>query len=147
MAYELDNKMVIGVSSRALFDLDMENAIFEKHGVDAYCRYQVEHENEILGKGPGFGLIAALLKINELPGHEDKVEVIIMSHNSPDTSLRVFNSIKYYGLNISRAVLASGASLAPYLNAFKRKPNCSCAFSTSETTSPIPRIRSAIRDG
>lgn len=119
MAYELDNKMVIGVSSRALFDLDMENAIFEKHGVDAYCRYQIEHENEILRKGPGFGLIEALLKINELPGHEDKVEVIIMSHNSPDTSLRVFNSIKYYGLNISRAVLASGASLAPYLNAFK----------------------------
>lgn len=119
MAYELDKKMVIGVSSRALFDLSVENAIFEKDGVEAYCRYQIEHENEILKKGPGFGLIKALLKINELPGHEDNVEVIIMSHNSPDTSLRVFNSIKYYGLNISRAVLASGASLAPYLNAFK----------------------------
>ena len=119
MAYELDKKMVIGVSSRALFDLSVENAIFERDGVEAYCRYQIEHENEILKKGPGFGLIQALLKINELPGHEDKVEVIIMSHNSPDTSLRVFNSIKYYGLNISRAVLASGASLAPYLNAFK----------------------------
>lgn len=119
MAYELDNRMVIGVSSRALFDLSVENAIFEKDGVEAYCRYQVEHENEILKRGPGFGLIQALLKINELPEHEDKVEVIIMSHNSPDTSLRVFNSIKYYGLDISRAVLASGASLAPYLNAFK----------------------------
>ncbi len=119
MSYELDKKMVIGVSSRALFNLDAENAIFEKEGVEAYCRYQIEHENEILKRGSGFGLIEALLKINELPGHEDKVEVIIMSHNSPDTSLRVFNSIKYYGLNISRAVLASGASLAPYLNAFK----------------------------
>lgn len=119
MAYELDKKMVIGVSSRALFDLDAENAIFEKDGVEAYCRYQIEHENEILKKGPGFGLIEALLKINNLRGHEDKVEVIIMSHNSPDTSLRVFNSIEFYGLNISRAVLASGASLAPYLNAFK----------------------------
>lgn len=119
MAYELDNKLVIGVSSRALFDLSVENAIFEKDGVEAYCRYQIEHENEVLRKGPGFGLIEALLKINELPGHEDKVEVIIMSHNSPDTSLRVFNSVRYYGLNITRAVLASGASLAPYLNAFK----------------------------
>ncbi len=119
MSYELDKKMVIGVSSRALFDLSAENAIFEKEGVEAYCRYQIEHENEILKKGPGFGLIEAFLKMNELPGHEDKVEVIIMSHNSPDTSLRVFNSIRFYGLNISRAVLASGASLAPYLNAFK----------------------------
>lgn len=114
-----NKKLVIGVSSRALFDLTAENSIFETQGVDAYCKYQVDHENDILKKGPGFGLIEALLKINDLPGMEDKVEVIIMSHNSPDTSLRVFNSVKHYGLNISRAVLASGASLAPYLNAFK----------------------------
>jgi len=118
-AMDWNRKLVIGVSSRALFDLTIENEIFEKEGVDAYCRYQIEHENDILKKGPGFGLIEALLKINELPGMDDKVEVIIMSHNSPDTSLRVFNTIKHYGLNISRAVLASGASLAPYLNAFK----------------------------
>ena len=119
MAYELERRLVVGVSSRALFDLHVENEIFERDGVEAYCRYQVEHENEILKKGPGFGLIEALLNMNRLSGHEDTVEVIIMSHNSPDTSLRVFNSIQYYGLNISRAVLASGASLAPYLNAFK----------------------------
>ncbi|MBR4993640.1 MAG: 5'-nucleotidase, partial [Lachnospiraceae bacterium] len=112
-----NKKLVIGVSSRALFDLTEENGIFEREGVDAYCKYQMEHEDDILKKGPGFGLIEALLKINELPGMEDRVEVIIMSHNSPDTSLRVFNTIKHYGLNISRAVLASGASLAPYLNA------------------------------
>lgn len=114
-----DKKMVIGVSSRALFDLKKENEIFEQDGVEAYCQYQVEHEKEILKKGPGFALIQALLGINELPGQKERVEVIIMSHNSPDTSLRVFNSIAYYKLNISRAVLASGASLAPYLNAFK----------------------------
>ena len=114
-----NKKLVIGVSSRALFDLTEENEIFEREGVDAYCKYQMEHEDDILKKGPGFGLIEALLKINELPGMEDRVEVIIMSHNSPDTSLRVFNTVKHYGLNISRAVLASGASLAPYLNAFK----------------------------
>lgn len=68
--------------------------------------------------GNGFKLIEALLNINKIPGQEGRVEVIIMSHNSPDTSLRVFNSIAHYGLNISRAVLASGASLTPYLEAF-----------------------------
>ncbi len=119
MAYNLDKKLVIGVSSRALFDLTVENAIFEKDGVEAYCEYQVAHENEILKPGPGFAIIKALLNINKLPGEEGRVEVIVMSRNSADTSLRVFNSIEHYGLNISRAVLASGASLAPYLNAFK----------------------------
>ncbi len=119
MAYNLDKKLVIGVSSRALFDLSKENEIFEKEGVDAYCKYQVEHENEILKPGSGFCLIKSLLDINKLPGQEGRVEVIIMSRNSADTSLRVFNSIEKYGLDITRAALASGGSLAPYLNAFK----------------------------
>lgn len=118
MAYNLENRLVIGVSSRALFDLTVENEIFRTQGVDAYCSYQVEHEKELLKPGNGFRLIEALLNINKISGQEGRVEVIIMSHNSPDTSLRVFNSIAHYGLNISRAVLASGASLAPYLEAF-----------------------------
>ncbi len=118
MAYDLANRLVIGVSSRVLFDLTIENEIFHTQGIDAYCSYQVEHEKELLKPGNGFKLVEALLNINELPGQEGRVEVIIMSHNSPDTSLRVFNSIAHYGLNISRAVLASGASLAPYLEAF-----------------------------
>ena len=119
MAYDLFNKLVIGVSSRALFDLTEENNIFETQGVDAYCRYQVEHENDLLMPGNGFPLIKALLNINKLPGQEGRVEVIVMSHNSPDTSLRVFNAIEHYGLDITRAVLASGAPLTPYLEAFK----------------------------
>lgn len=118
MAYQLDGKMVIGVSSRALFDLTIENEIFEKEGLEAYCSYQVEHEQDILKPGPGFGLIESLLKLNEYNREKDLVEVIIMSRNSPDTSLRVFNAIAHYGLNITRSVLVSGASLAPYLAAF-----------------------------
>lgn len=118
MAYDLEHRLVIGVSSRALFDLSVENELFETEGVEAYCQYQVEHEKDYLAPGNGFRLIEALLNINKIPGHEGSVEVIIMSHNSPDTSLRVFNSIAHYGLQISRAVLASGASLAPYLTAF-----------------------------
>jgi len=118
MAYKMDRKMVIGVSSRALFDLTAENEIFEKQGLEAYCRYQVEHEQEVLRPGPGFRLIKSLLRLNECVSGKDLIEVIIMSHNSPDTSLRVFNTIAYYGLPITRSVLASGASLAPYLEAF-----------------------------
>lgn len=119
MAYELNGKLVIGVSTRALFDLSFEDALFEREGVAAFCKYQLEHEYDILKPGPGFGLIQALLNVNHLPGFENRVEVIIMSRNSADTSLRVFHSIHEYGLNITRAVLASGASLAPYLEAFE----------------------------
>ncbi len=119
MAYDLENRLVVGVSSRALFDLSYENTIFEADGVEAYCKYQVAHENEVLPPGPGFPLIKALLNLNRLPGKEGSVEVIIMSRNSPDSSLRVFKTIEHYGLEITRAVLASGASLAPYLAAFK----------------------------
>ena len=115
MGYSLDEKMVIGVSSRALFDLTAENEIFEREGLEAYCRYQVEHEQDILRPGPGFKLIRSLLKLNDSGKGRHLTEVIIMSHNSPDTSLRVFNSVAHYGLPITRAVLVSGASLAPYL--------------------------------
>lgn len=114
----LAGKMVIGVSSRALLDLSRENEIFETQGLEAYCSYQVEHEQDILKPGPGFALIRALLKLNERSSEGNLVEVIVMSRNSPDTSLRVFNSIEHYGLPITRAVLVSGASLAPYLTAF-----------------------------
>ena len=65
MAYKLDQKMVIGISSRALFDLMVENEIFETKGLEAYCRYQVEHEQEPLKPGPGFRLVQSLLRLNQ----------------------------------------------------------------------------------
>lgn len=118
MGYDLEGKIVIGVSSRALFDLSYENEIFETQGVEAYRDYQREHENDCLKPGPGFALVQALLRLNDSSKSEKKVEVIVMSRNSADTSLRVFHSIREYGLPITRAVLVSGASLAPYLTAF-----------------------------
>jgi 5'-nucleotidase len=118
MAFNLADKLVVGVSTRALFDLTRESSIFENEGIDAFCSYQREHEEEILAPGPGFMLVKALLNLNCLPGQENRVEVIIMSKNSADTSLRIFHSIEHYGLPITRAVLSSGASLTPYLAAF-----------------------------
>lgn len=116
MAVTLDDCLVIGISSRALFDLDEENRIFDEQGLKAYAQYQIEHENDILKPGSGFALVKALLKLNEQGKH--RVEIIIMSRNSADTSLRIFNSIASYQLDITRAVLAGGSSLAEYLGAF-----------------------------
>ncbi len=117
MAVTLHDKLVVGISSRALFDLEAENEIYEKEGLDAYCAYQREHENDILKPGTAFPLIKALQQLNA--DGKYLTEIIVMSKNSADTSLRVFNSIAYYGLNISRAALVGGLSISPYLDAFK----------------------------
>lgn len=117
MALELDDKLVVGISSRALFDLEEENEIFEKEGLKAYSKYQIEHENDILKPGTAFPLIKALHKLNTDGNY--RTEIIVMSKNSADTSLRIFKSIEHYGLNISRAALVGGNFIAPYLNAFR----------------------------
>lgn len=117
MAMNLDNKLVVGISSRALFDLEAENKIYEEQGLQAYLEYQIAHEKDILKPGTAFPLIKALHKLND--GGEQMVEIIIMSKNSADTSLRIFNSIEHYGLGITRAALVGGNQIAPYLTAFK----------------------------
>ncbi len=118
MPVSLNNLLVIGISSRALFDLEAEEAIFRTQGLEAYRQHQLLHENEILKLGSGFALIRALLKLNALTPSQRFVEVVIMSRNSSETSLRIFNSIEHYGLDITRAALSGGASLTPYLQAF-----------------------------
>lgn len=118
MPYSLDNLLVVGISSRALFNLEIEEAIFQQQGLDAYRQHQLTNEDEILKPGAGFALVKALLKLNQLTPGKRLVEVVIMSRNSSETSLRIFNSIEHYGLDISRAALAGGASLSPYLQAF-----------------------------
>lgn len=117
VALKLDDKLVIGVSSRALFDLETENKIFEEQGLEAYCKYQIEHEKDILKPGTAFPLIKALQQLNADGRY--LTEILIMSKNSSDTSLRIFNSIEYYKLHISRAALVGGVEISPYLDAFK----------------------------
>lgn len=118
MPASLDHLLVIGISSRALFDLEAEDALFQTQGLDAYRHHQLEHENQILKPGAGFPLVQALLRLNQLTPGQRLVEVVIMSRNSSETSLRIFNSVEHYGLDISRAALAGGAQLSPYLQAF-----------------------------
>lgn len=119
MSYDLSAPLVIGISSRALFNLEEENAVFEERGLNAYAEYQRQHEKDVLLPGPAFQLVKAFLNLNQLSKDARTVEVIIMSRNSPETSLRIFHSIEHYGLDITRAALLSGAEVAPYLKAFK----------------------------
>ncbi len=112
-------RLVVGISSRALFDLEEANAVFERQGVEAYRAYQREHEEQLLGKGAAFHLAEALLHLNRYDARQRLVEVIIMSRNSPDTGLRIFKSIEHYGLDITRTAFTGGDPLAPYLAAYE----------------------------
>ena len=120
MSYNLNNKLVIAISSRALFDLEEENQIFEKNGLDAYYKYQLANEDKSLKKGTGYRLVENILKINSFfSSDERQVEVIILSKNNAATSLRITNAINDLKLDIIRSAWTSGTNISNYLKAFK----------------------------
>ena len=109
--------LTVAISSTALFDLSASNHIYEEQGLEAYRRYQIAHEDRVLEPGEGFHLVEKLLNINSLLD-KHRVEIVLLSRNSADTGLRVFNSIRAYELNITRAAFCGGASPYRYINAF-----------------------------
>ncbi len=117
-ATESDIRLVVAISSRALFDLSESHRVFEEQGIAAYHAYQVAHESDVLEPGVAFSLVKKLLALNDLLGDRGRVDVILLSRNSTDTGLRIFNSIHHYGLEVARAAFTSGASPYRYVSAF-----------------------------
>jgi len=111
--------LTVAISSRALFDLEDSHSLFEAQGIDAFAAHQRTHEDDVLEPGIAFPLVRKLLALNEdAPPESPRVEVILLSRNSSDTGLRVFNSIQHHGLTISRATFTSGAPTWPYVKPF-----------------------------
>ena len=121
-----DKPLTVAISSTVLFDLSTSNDIYEDQGLEAYRRYQIAQEDTVLTPGEGFYLAEKLLNINKLLG-KPKVEIILLSRNSADTGLRVFNSIKAHGLDITRAAFSGGQSPYRYINGF----NCDLFLSSN----------------
>jgi len=117
MPISFKDSLVVGISSRALFDLEEEDRIFKSEGVVAFRKYQKEKEHERLKPGTAYHLVQALLRLNDL-SEERLVEVIVMSRNSPETGLRLLHSINDYGLDITRSAFTGGEPLHPYIEAF-----------------------------
>lgn len=119
MPVDLSEILVIGVSTRALFNLEEEERIFQEKNVRGFREYQLANEDKLLDKGTAFPLVESLLKLNQ---HVDKespiVEVVIMSKNSPETGVRVLKSIDHYKLPITRWAFSAGEPLAPFIKAF-----------------------------
>ena len=115
----MQSKLVIGISSSALFDLREGDQIFRESGLNAYSDYQCANEDVPLNEGVAFPLTKKLLNLNQVLKLKDRVEVILLSRNTADTGLRVFKSIEHYKLPIVRAAFTGGLSPFRYMRPFR----------------------------
>jgi 5'-nucleotidase len=133
----LDGRLVVAISSRALFDFEEENRVFEASDDTAYMQLQLSRLEQPARMGVAFSLIRKLLAFND-QGTVPRVEVVILSRNDPVSGMRVFRSAKHYGLPIERGVFTRGESPWRYL-----KPlNANLFLSMNE-----PDVRSALEAG
>ncbi|MDE3021828.1 MAG: 5'-nucleotidase [Pseudomonadota bacterium] len=128
MAYPIERKLVISIASSALFDLSESHNIYLTEGVDAYRIHQEKNIDNPFPKGVAFPFIRRFLNINKAFSKQSPVEVVLLSRNSPETGLRVFRSIRHYGLDITRAGFMTGSSPHEYIPAF----NASLFLSANE---------------
>lgn len=128
MSFPIEQKLVIAVSSSALFDLSASDAVFKQQGPAAYKMFQQQHLDTVLDKGVAFPFIKRFLQINQRFPNELPVEVVLLSRNSVTTGKRVFRSIQHYGLDITRAAFLEGKSPYEFIPTF----NASLFLSANE---------------
>ena len=117
MAYTVEGKLVVAISSRALFDFEEENRVFEGSGEAEYIALQFSRLDVPAKEGVAFPLVKKLLAFNA-PGAQ-RVEVVILSKNDPVSGLRVFRSAERAGLKLERGVFTRGRTPFRYLDALK----------------------------
>ncbi|HSL26141.1 MAG TPA: 5'-nucleotidase [Acidimicrobiia bacterium] len=137
MAYSITDKLVVGLTSRALFDLEEADAVFKNEGIAAYRAHQLEREAVVLEPGTAFSLASNLLRINEL-ANERLVEVVVISRNDADSGMRILNSVEAHGLDITRAAFTDGKPPWPFLGPF----SCNLFLSAHDTD-----VEEALRHG
>ena len=112
-------RLVVAISSRALFDLDASHEIFVHDGLDVYRKHQIDHETEPLPPGVAFPVVRKLLALNNNQLGTQLVDVVLLSRNTADTGLRILRSVQHHGLDIERAVFTGGAPVHPYAAALQ----------------------------
>ena len=115
MPTNLDGRLVVAISSRALFDFEEENRVFEAGDDRAYMQLQLQRVEEPARPGVAFSLVNKLLAFNGPAGDRARVEVVILSRNDPVSGMRVFRSAQHYGLPIERGVFTRGEAPWRYL--------------------------------
>lgn len=117
MGYSIKDKLVVAVSSTALFDFSREHQIFLEEGIDAFRQYQRDNRDVLPKPGAAFPFIKRLLHLNKIYREQMPVEVIILSRNDPEAGLRMMDALPHYDLEISRAFFRSGEAPYPYMKA------------------------------
>jgi len=115
MALTLDGKLVVAISSRALFDFEEENRVFEQADDRAYMALQLQRLEQPAKPGVAFSLVKKLLAFNAAQSSDHPVEVVILSRNDPVSGMRVFRSAQHYGLAIERGSFTRGQPPWRYL--------------------------------
>ncbi|MDP2008334.1 MAG: 5'-nucleotidase [Rubrivivax sp.] len=138
MSTPLEGRLVVAISSRALFDFEEENRVFEASDDRAYMQMQLQRVEQPARPGVAFSLVNKLLAFNATPQQRQRVEVVILSRNDPVSGMRVFRSAQHYGLPIERGVFTRGESPWRYL----RPLAANLFLSTNE-----PDVRQALAAG
>ena len=136
MAATLEGQLVVAISSRALFDFEEENHVFEQSDDRAYMKLQLDRLEEPAKPGVAFSLVRKLLAFND--AETQRVEVVILSRNDPVSGMRVFRSAQHYGLPIQRGSFTRGQSPWRYL-----KPLNANLFLSAH----LPDVRAALDAG
>ena len=113
MAATLDDKLVVAISSRALFNLEEENRLFESGDPDGYMRLQYERLDVPAQPGIAYSLVQKLLRFND--DGVQRVEVVILSRNDPVSGMRIFRSSETAGIKLQRGVFTQGRAPFGYL--------------------------------
>ncbi|MDP4623194.1 MAG: 5'-nucleotidase, partial [Hydrogenophaga sp.] len=113
MAASLDGQLVVAISSRALFDFEEENTVFEQGDDRQYMDLQLQRLETPARPGVAFSLVKKLLAFND--AQTQRVEVVILSRNDPVSGMRVFRSAQHYGLPIQRGSFTRGQAPWRYL--------------------------------
>lgn len=119
MPSSLDNRLVVAISSRALFDFEAENEVFEQNDDSAYMRLQLERLDAPARPGVALQLVRKLLAFNSAGVERDRVEVVLLSRNDPVSGLRVFRSAQHHATPIDRGVFTRGRPPYHYLQALQ----------------------------
>lgn len=118
MPYPIEKKLVVAISSSAVFDMKEADEIFRSKGEEAYRKHQREHLKKPFSKGVAFPFILRLLRLNAVFKREQPVEVVVLSRNDPDSGRRFFESCNHYDLTISRGAFLCGKDPYPYVESF-----------------------------
>ena len=138
MAYPIEDKLVVGITSSALFDFSHEHEIFQQKGVEAFRRYQEENRGLLPQPGAAFPFIKRLLNLNKIFPEQQPVEVVILSRNDPEAGLRMMDAMPSYELDITRAFFLSGADPYPYMKSVH-----ACLYLSTNRD----EVRSAVAEG